>query len=121
MTAKALAHVTSRGSAGGTHPTRLFTCSWCEDRGRSPVDFYVTTEVGAVSEHWCGMQVRWTGKGRTGMAVVHDPGTLRGYLLIAFSVVVAVITFVISGNLVWTILAPVAALFILKGIVMMLG
>ena len=55
------------------------------------------------------------------MAVVHDPGTLRGYLLIAFSVVVAVITFVISGNLVWTILAPVAALFILKGIVMMLG
>ena len=69
-------------------------------KGRSPVDFYVTTEVGAVSEHWCGMQVRWTGKGRTGMAVVHDPGTLRGYLLIAFSVVVAVITFVISGNLV---------------------
>ena len=68
-----------------------FRCANCEDRGRSPVAFRVTTVPGAISEHWCGMKVRWVGgESRTHwtggdgrMQVVHDPGDARGLVLLA--------------------------------------
>jgi len=70
--------------------TETFRCANCEDHGKSPVAFRVTTVPGAISEHWCGMKVRWVGGesrthwtgGNGRMQAVHDPGDARALVLL---------------------------------------
>jgi len=77
--------------------TATFRCGYCEATGKSPVEFLVTTEPGAVSEHWCGMSNRWTGTGTSQMQVVHDPGDARGFVFLALLALPTVLAFVVGG------------------------
>jgi hypothetical protein len=57
----------------------------------------VTTEPGAVSEHWCGMSIRWTGTGTSQMQVVHDPGDARGFVFLALLALPTALALVVGG------------------------
>ena len=85
--------------------TETFRCANCEDHGKSPVAFRVTTVPGAISEHWCGMKVRWVGgESRTHwtggdgrMQAVHDPGDARGLVLLTLLAAPTVLALVAVG------------------------
>ena len=82
----------------GDPQTVTFRCSNCEDRGKSPVAFVVTTVPGAISEHWCGMKIRWTGVGKYGMDVIHDPGDARGLVILSLLALPTVLALIAGGT-----------------------
>src|SRR5450759_5306301 len=87
-------------SPGDTAPgpsTEVWTCGYCFAHEKSPNDFLVTTVPGAVSEHWCGMKVRWTGTRTSPMQVVHDPGNARAYVFLTVLALPTVLALLVGG------------------------
>jgi hypothetical protein len=80
--------------------------------------FEVVTVNGAISTHWCGMKVRWTGEPPNGMDILHDPDQAKGILLIALTVTPAVLAFFIAGPLAAVVTLPVTfvALYLAKAL-----
>jgi hypothetical protein len=75
----------------------VWTCGYCHAHGQHPDAFVVTTVPGIVSEHWCGMKVRYTGVGPSQMAVVHDPGSAAGVIILILLAMPSVLALIAGG------------------------
>jgi hypothetical protein len=93
--------------------TRIFRCARCEDRGKSPVAFEIVTEPGAVSEHWCGMRVRWTGVGKYGMQVLHDPGDAPAAVALGLLALPTIVALLVGGGAMAALVAIGTVVFLL--------
>jgi hypothetical protein len=101
-----------RGDVRAQGKLKFVICDSClnHDVPLDKVRFEVTMVPGAVSTHWCGMKVRWTGIPPNGMDVVHDPDHDKGIILIALLVSPAVIALLVAGPLAALVTLPLTFL-----------
>jgi hypothetical protein len=96
----------------------VYICSACEAHGRpyGKARFEVATVPGAISTHWCGMKVRWTGRAPRYMDPLADPDDARGVAVIALLVGPALLALLLAGPLAAVVTLPLTylALQILK-------
>jgi hypothetical protein len=99
-------------------PAITVTCGYCLG------PFEVSTEIGAVSVHDCGMKVLWTGVGEHlpgevdhRMKVVHDPGDAKALGCLALLVAPAILALIATGNIGAAVLVAIGSVVVLLVVV----